>query len=327
MKRANNKNCALDPVPTWIVKQYVVELSQFITSLLNASISSGQFPSSQKCAIVTPLLKKETLDPDDVGNYRPVSNLSFLSKVLERAVFEQMNSYLQEYGLLPERQSAYRRHHSTETVVLDVLSDVYAASDSGKITLLGLLDQSAAFDVVDHNILLKRLDHCFGIRGLVLAWLRSYLAGRTQYVSFNGKSDITMVQFGVPQGSVLGPLLYVLYTSEIFGIIDEFGLKVHGYADDLQLFDHVHPLHADDLVSRFSLCVDAIKAWMSSNRLCLNPNKTELIWLSSPRRVHLCPTNPVPLFWIMDYTSKECSKSWCYLGQWIDNDSAREQVN
>ena len=159
-----------------------MELSQFITSLLNASISSGQFPSSQKCAIVTPLLKKETLDPDDVGNYRPVSNLSFLSKVLDRVVFEQMNSYLQEYGLLPERQSAYRRHHSTETVVLDVLSDVYAASDSGKITLLGLLDQSAAFDVVDHDILLKRLDHCFGIRGLVLAWLRSYLAGRTQYV-------------------------------------------------------------------------------------------------------------------------------------------------
>jgi hypothetical protein len=191
--------------------------------------------------MVTPLLKKETLDPCDLGNYRPVSNLSFLSKILERAVYDQVSSYLQEYNLLPERQSAYRKHHSTETALLDVLSDVYAASDSGKLTLLGLLDQSAAFDVVDHEILLQRLEHCFGLTATVLAWMTSYLSDRTQFVNYNGRSEITVIQFGVPQGSVLGPLLYVLYTSEIYDIIGGFGLHVHGYADDLQIYDYVFP--------------------------------------------------------------------------------------
>jgi hypothetical protein len=305
VKRANNKCCALDPAPTWIVKQYVDDLAPFITILINRSIRSGQFPSSQKCAMVTPLLKKETLDPCDLGNYRPVSNLSFLSKILERAVYDQVSSYLQEYNLLPERQSAYRKHHSTETALLDVLSDVYAASDSGKLTLLGLLDQSAAFDVVDHEILLQRLEHCFGLTATVLAWMTSYLSDRTQFVNYNGRSEITVIQFGVPQGSVLGPLLYVLYTSEIYDIIEGFGLHVHGYADDLQIYDYVFPQNVIKLVDRFSACVCAIMEWMKSNRLCLNPGKTELIWLSSPRRVHLCPSGSILIAgsWIKPATS------------------------
>ena len=305
IQRAKNKNCSLDPVPTWLVKQFAVELAPFITALINSSISSGLFPSSQKCAMVIPLLKKKTLDPDDLGNYRPVSNLTFMSKLLERAVHDQITSYLQENNLLPERQSAYRRNHSTETVMMDVLSEVYAASDSGKLSLLCLLDQSAAFDVVDHGILLRRLEHCFGLTGLVLAWMRSYLTGRTQYVCFNGMSEVTVVDFGVPQGSVLGPLLYILYTAEIYGIIEEFGLKVHGYADDLQIFEHVFPQDVDDLVRRFQSCIDAVMSWMSNNRLCLNPGKTELIWLSSSRRFHLCPTDPINLCgsWIIPAAS------------------------
>ena len=199
LQRANNKNCALDPVPTWIVKQYADVLAPFVTTLLNSSIMTGKFPSSQKCAIVTPLLKKESLDPSDLGNYRPVSNLSFLSKVLERAVYEQIIDYLRTYNLLPKYQSAYRSNHSTETVLLDVMSDIYAASDSKKLTLLALLDQSAAFDVVDHSILLKRLEFMFGLKGVALEWIASYLTGRKQYVYFNGMSEITEVMFGVPQ--------------------------------------------------------------------------------------------------------------------------------
>ena len=295
IQKANNKNCDLDPVPTWIVKTFANEISPFITLLINTSIYSGEFPSTQKCAIVVPRLKKETLDPSDLGNYRPVSNLSFLSKILERAVYEQINNYLQENNLLPLHQSAYRKYHSTETVILDVLSDIYAASDSGKLTLLGLLDQSAAFDVVDHEILLKRLEFSFGLSGCVLSWMRSYLTDRSQYIQYNGRSEVTKVLFGVPQGSVLGPLLYSLYTADIYEVIEGYGLKVHGYADDLQIYEHVDPEFKLELVNKFTLCFDAVKNWMTSNRLCLNPSKTELIWFSSPRRLYQCPVDPVSL--------------------------------
>ena len=219
------------------------ELSPFISGLINSSIRDGTFPSTQKCAIVTPILKKETLDPSDLNNYQPVSNLSFISKIFERAIYEQMEVYLRENNLLHENQSSYRRNHSTETVIHDVLSDAYAAADAGKVTLLGMLDQSSAFDVVDHGILLKRLQHGFGVAGMALKWIRSYLSGRTQYVVYHGQSEVTAVRFGVPQGSVLGPLLFLLYTADIFALVQEFGLKVHGYADDLQIYTLIHGSH------------------------------------------------------------------------------------
>ena len=204
-----------------------------------------------------------------------------------------MEVYLRENNLLPENQSSYRRNHSTETVILDVLSDAYAAADAGKVTLLGMLDQSSAFDVVDHGILLKRLQHGFGVAGMALKWIRSYLSGRTQYVVYHGQSEVTAVQFGVPQGSVLGPLLFLLYTADIFALVQEFGLKVHGYADDLQIYEHVDPRQSSDAVSRFSECVDAVKEWMARNRLRLNPSKTEIIWLGSSRRLRNFPMDPV----------------------------------
>ena len=132
--QAANKNCAIDSAPAWIVNSLLRNLSPFISCMINRSIRDGTFPSSQKCAIVTPILKKETLDPLEYDNYRPVSNLSFISKIFERAIYEQMEAYLTENNLLPEKQSSYRRNHSTETVVLDVLSDAYAAADAGKVT-------------------------------------------------------------------------------------------------------------------------------------------------------------------------------------------------
>jgi len=118
ISHAANKNCELDPAPTWLVKMFASELSPFITALFNASYRDGVFPSSQKRAVVTPALKKPTLDASDMGNYRPISNLTFLSKLLERCAYEQLSVYLQKNSLLPEHQSAYRPSHSTETAML-----------------------------------------------------------------------------------------------------------------------------------------------------------------------------------------------------------------
>ena len=154
IRNALNKNCGLDPVPTWVVKQFLDKLSPFITTLFNASLRDGIFPTTQKCALVTPVLKKSNLVSINPNNYRPISNLSFLSKMLERCANDQANAYFMKNGLLTEVQSAYRKFHSTESAVLKVLSDIYSEADKGRVTLLALLDMSAAFDTVDHVILL-----------------------------------------------------------------------------------------------------------------------------------------------------------------------------
>jgi len=150
VNQAPNKNCELDPVTTWLVKQFSGDLSPFIARLFNASFGDGVFPTSQKCAVVIPVLKKSTLDPLDTSNYRPISNVTFMSKLLERCAHTQLYEYLQQHDLLPEQQSAYRCCHSTETAMLKVLSDAYSAADAGDVTLLSLFDLSAAFDSVDH---------------------------------------------------------------------------------------------------------------------------------------------------------------------------------
>jgi len=137
-------------------------------------------------AIITPVLKKQNADPDEPKNYRPISNLTFISKVLERIIVEQITQHLEEADLMPEFQSAYRKHHCTVSALMKVLSDSLDAADCRQVTLLGLLDLSAAFDTVDHDIPLVRLETLFGIGGSVLAWLKSFLSDRQQAVSLNG---------------------------------------------------------------------------------------------------------------------------------------------
>ena len=250
----------------------------------------GEFPHRRG----TPILKKPTLDPSVLSSYRPISNLPFISTVLERAVNERMLLHLHSNGLLSEHQSAYRRSHSTETALLKVTSDALIADDMGKLTPLGMLDPSAAFDCVDHSILLGRLEVSFGFGGAVLNWMRSYLVGRRQYIRYNGlTSSTTVVQFGVPQGSVLGPLFFILYTADVFHIAEELGFFIHGYADDLQLYDHCLACDTAQLSVRLAHCIEVMGQWMSSNRLKLNASKTEFIWLGSTRRLARCTFDPI----------------------------------
>ena len=180
--KSPSKHSQADPIPTWLLKDCLHLLQSFLTCLINSSIINCSVPECMKMAIVTPILKKPNLDPSDISNFRPISNLSFLSKLLERAICRQLTAYLESGSLLPQHQSAYRANHSTETAVLRVFSDLVAASDADKISLLALLDLSAAFDTMDYDILFHRLESDFGVTGPALAWLKSYLQGRKQAV-------------------------------------------------------------------------------------------------------------------------------------------------
>jgi hypothetical protein len=224
----------------------------------------------------------------DLANYRPVSNLPFISKLLEKVVSRRLTGYLDSNKLLPGHQSAYRRFHSTETALLRVLSDLTAAIESGKLALLALLDMSAAFDTVDHDILQQRLENTYGVRKGALRWISSYLAGRTQSVVCDGVcSPSERLKYGVPQGSVLGPLLFILYTGELEQIIAGHGLISFCYADDCQIFFFCKPEEAQKLGSTVVTCVEKVSEWMSSNRLKLNPTKTEFLWTATAKRQHL----------------------------------------
>ena len=283
---SKTKSCALDPVPTSILKEFLDELLPFITEMCNRSLLEGRLPLSQRHAIVTPIIKKPGLDPEDVKSYRPISNLTYMSKLIERMVCRQVTSFLEGNGLLPKHQSGFRARHSTETAVLKVLSDILAAADDGRVTLLGLLDMSAAFDTVDHQILLHRLESSFGLTGNVLSWLTSFLDGRTQQVVFNGMTSIVAaLSSGVPQRSVLGPLLFLLYTADIPVIASDHGLGIHCYADDGQLYIFDKSGNADSMISKVTVCISEIDKWMSSNRLKLNSEKNQFIWLGSSRQL------------------------------------------
>ena len=189
-------------------------------SLISLFLSISKFSTSFKLSIVTPILKKPSLDPSSISNYLPISNLSFLSKILEKAIYLQISNFLLSNNLLPPTQSVFRPFHSTETCLLKISNDTLLAFDSGKLSFLLSLNFSSAFDTVDHSLLLQHLNSSFGISGFSLSWLTSPLFNRSSTVSINNSSSLLSVSFGVLQGSVLGPLLFILYTSHLPSLIE-----------------------------------------------------------------------------------------------------------
>ncbi len=209
-------------------------------------------------AAVTLVLKKHGSDIAEMSNYRPISNLPFLAKVLERVVLSQLQIHLYTNSL-ETFQSGFRSGHSTETGLVRVLIDLLIIADSGACGILVLLDLSAAFDTICHSILLDRLHRWIGLSGTVLNWLKSYLSEHSQfvYLGTNRSQTVPLCQ-GVPQGSVLGPVLFCVYMLPLGQNIQKYGLGYHCYTDNTQIYISTHS------TSTLSVCLLEIKAWINS---------------------------------------------------------------
>ena len=277
VSKLKTSTCPLDPIPTKFFKENFECMEEDVLALVKHSLLTGIFPSELKIALVKPLLKKNNLDPLVLNNYRPISNLQFLSKVLETTVFKQLNDFLSDNSILDKFQSGFRSHHSTETALVKIVNDLRINSDSKALSILVLLDLSAAFDTIDHDILIERLEKWVGLSGPVLNWIRTYLTNREFYVMLgDNKSENHSMPCGVPQGSILGPLLFSLYMLPLSAIIKKHNIKYHSYADDTQLY---MAISSGDQKSIDSLvnCISDLNQWLSQNFLKLNQDKTEVL--------------------------------------------------
>uniref|UniRef100_A0A8C6P1G3 Reverse transcriptase domain-containing protein n=1 Tax=Nothobranchius furzeri TaxID=105023 RepID=A0A8C6P1G3_NOTFU len=241
--------CPLDVIPPRLFKQAFDSVASAVHRLMNCSLLSGCVPLCFKQAIVNPLLMKPSLDATCLSNYRPISKLSFLSKVLEKVVHAQLQDFLSIHHISDKFQSGFKARHSTESALLRVVNDLLMINDSGKSAALRLLELSAAFDTIDHDILLSRLESCVGIRGTVLDWFQSYLQDKSFSVNLGTfTSPPAPVTCGVPQGSILGPTSFSLYILPLSSIFARHNITFHCFADDLQIYRSLIPDSAVSLM-------------------------------------------------------------------------------
>ena len=263
-----NSSSGYDEFPPFVGKSCVEAYIKPLTHLINLSLKSGVFPSELKLAKVVPIFKAG--DTSAINNYRPISVLSFFSKVYEKIVYNHVLDFVDDNNVLYDYQYGFRHSHSTQQAIITLIDRISKSLVKGDIAIIILLDLKKAFDTVDHRILLRKL-YAYGIRGTLLKWFESYLTGRTQYVAFNGtNSDTHYVKCGVPQGSILGPLLFILYMNDICSVSKLLFTLL--YADDTCVLLSGKDLN--DLIAVLNVELISLSVWLKSNKLSLNTQKT-----------------------------------------------------
>ena len=274
MKKKTSK---LDPAPTAFLMRFINELLPIILHIINTSITQSHFPEILKQSEITPVIKNSKNNPDDLSGYRPIINLSFLSKVLEHVIHLQLQNHLNKYNFLAKHQSAYRSSYSCETAIIKVVDDIQEQLFAKKYVVLLLLDSSSAFDTVDHHILIQKLRNEFYLGDQAIKLIQSYLNNRTSSVVIGeAHSKPIIVEHGVPQGSLLGPTFYNMYTKNIEQIAIKYNISINLYADDAQLYTSFSFDSLDRTQNNLINCLSEIKTWMDSIFQKLNTSKTQL---------------------------------------------------
>ena len=301
-----SKSTGFDNIPGQFLKEGADQIFKPLSHVINLSLRNSEVPSMMKLAKVTPLFKKNSRL--EVGNYRPVSILTITSKILEKCVYDQIEEYLQEHNLIYEFQSGFRKGYSTDTCLIYLNDYIKQQMDNGLYTGMALLDVQKAFDCVDHHILCQKLEHM----GIESSWFQSYLSNRKQIVTLGEAiSNTCNVNCGVPQGSLLGPLLFLIYSNDMKAAVK---CKLLLYADDsVLLVSHKNP----EIVSRtLGEEMENCYNWMVDNRLSMHAGKTELILFASKRKLR-----KVQNFQVVFQNFKiQAQKSVKYLGVFLDND-------
>ena len=280
----NKTTCDFDPFPTSLLVQYIDLLSDPILLIVNQSIQTHAVPDVLKRAVVIPTVKNN-LSHTEIKNFRPISNLSFLSKILEKVIHVQLTDYLNKNNLNDPMQSGFTTNCSTETALLKVQSDILDALGRNEVALMVLLDLSSAFDTLDHSQLLETLYVCYNVTDKALLWIESYLTDRKQFVRVReSRSNPFNLVCGVSQGSILGPLLFKMYISPLAAIIRKHNMCYHFYADDIQLYCSCDPSSLNATKARLENCIGDIMQWLTNNSLKCNETKREFMFLSKSKQ-------------------------------------------
>ena len=273
----SSKSVGLNSIPITLLKILNNELSEILSKLVNDSFESGIFPDKFKIARVTPVFKKGSRLNRD--NYRPISVLSIFSKIYEKLMYKRLYNYLEKYDILYSLQFGFREKMSTSQALMSISEMIRKSIDNKEYGCSVFIDLTKAFDTVHHSILLSKLNH-YGIRGIAGDWFRSFITNRKQFVTVNGSnSNLLPITCDVPQGSVLGPLLFLLYINDLPNTSSL--LKFHLFADDTSIYYPSRNL--SDIESLINTELKSVADWMKANRLSISTSKTNFILFHSPK--------------------------------------------
>ena len=307
IKSLKNKHAHITEIPIFVLKFIANIISPILSNIMNKSIDQSHFPDMLKIARVTPIYKSD--EKFKCNNYRPISVLPTFSKIFEKFAYIQLYKYLEINKILFPNQFGFRNKMSTNQAILNHLQFLYDNLDAGNIVFSIFLDFRKAFDCVDHKILLSKLNS-YGIRGLPLKWFESYLSNRKQSTCINNSaSNYLPITHGVPQGSVLGPLLFLIFINDIYKSTNYF--KFILFADDSTLSTSLPNLNPREIAKKINKELKKVNDWLISNKICINDDKTKYILFSYRKRINL------PLIKIGNYKILE-TDSTKFLGIFID---------